>query len=298
MVFIIIASVISLCCCLVIPEHSGRFMTPGFHIYEPSSLVQQMKYFLIMPIFYLASCFNTSKEEVKPVYDEASLRAFVLSTPSMNERSALDSLDKILVNASKDSMLFRQTVSFLSVPFSGANSSYRNQGLYAKILAAAINSNWYDAYEKEKAKEKLTLSQQNNIGSTANDFPYATPGGNVKRMYEIKANFLLLYFNNPECEACKEMKESLSQSTIINQILKAGEIKVLSIYMGTDKKNWRSHLEDYPKQWLQGIGEDKSLYKSNIYDLSAIPTMYLLDKNKKVVLKDYFTVQSIEQLVK
>ena len=241
---------------------------------------------------------NTSKEEVKPVYDEASLRAFVLSTPSMNESSALDSLDIILVNALKDSVLFRQTVSFLSEPFSNANSSYRNQRLYAKILAAAINSNWYNTNEKEKAKEKLTLSQQNNIGSAANDFPYTTPGGSVKRMYEIKANFLLLYFNEPECEACKEMKAALSQSTIINQKLKTGELKVFSIYMDSDIKNWKSHLGDYPKQWLQGIGEDKILYKSNRYDLSAIPTMYLLDKDKKVLLKDYFSVQLIEQLVK
>ena len=259
--------------------------------------MQQMKYFLIILAIYWASCMNTSREEVKPVYDEASLRAFVLSTPSMSENSALDSLDIILGNASKDSVVFRQTVSFLSVPFSNANSSYRNQRLYAKILEIAINSNWYNAYEKEKTKEKLTLSQQNNIGSTANDFPYTTPGGYVKRMYEIKSNFLLLYFNEPECEACKEMKESLSRSTIINHKLKTGELKVLSIYLGSDKKNWRSHLEDYPERWLQGI-TDGSLHNRKIYDLSAIPTMYLLDKDKKVLLKDYFTVQAIEQLVK
>jgi thioredoxin-related protein len=143
----------------------------------------------------------------------------------------------------------------------------------------------------------LKLSQQNNIGSTANDFTYTTSGDEVKRMYDIKANFLLLYFNNPECEACKEMKASLSQSTIIDQKVKTGELKVLSIYMGTDEKNWRSHLGDYPKQWLQGIS-DGTLYKRKIYDLSAIPTMYLLDRDKKVLLKDYFTSQSIEELVK
>lgn len=241
---------------------------------------------------------STSKGEVKPVYDEAALRAFVLSTPAISESSALDSLGRILMNASKDSVVFRQTVSFLSVPFSSPNSSYRNQHLYAKILAAEMNSNWFNTYEKEKAREKLTLSKQNNIGSAANDFPYTTPDGNVKHMYEIKANFLLLYFNNPECEACKEMKAALSQSTIINHKLKTGELQVLSIYMGADKANWRSHLAEYPEQWLQGIGEDKTLYKSNRYDLNAIPAMYLLDKDKKVLLKDYFTVQSIEQLVK
>ena len=241
---------------------------------------------------------NTSKEEVKPVYDEASLRAFVLSTPSINEKGALDSLGSILVNASKDSTVFRQTVSFLSELFSSPNSSYRNQRLYAKILETAIHSNWYNASEKEIARGKLSLSRQNTIGSLANDFPFTTAGGSIQRMYEIKANFLLLYFNNPECEACKEMKEALSQSTIINQKIRTGELKVLSIYADADKKNWRDHLSDYPKQWLQGIGDGETLRKSKIYDLSAIPTMYLLDKDKKVLLKDYFTSQSIEQFVK
>jgi hypothetical protein len=241
---------------------------------------------------------NTSKEAVKPVYDETSLRAFVLGTSSMNEKKALDSLGSILVNASIDSVVFRKTVSFLTEPFSSPNSSYRNQRLYAKILAAEIHSDWYIAEEKEIAKKKLALSQQNSLGSVANDFPYTTPGGSVKRMYELKANFLLLYFNNPECEACKEMKAALAQSTIINQKIKTGELQVLSIFMGTDKSNWRSHLGEYPAQWLQGIGDDATLYKANIYDLNAIPTMYLLDKGKKVLLKDYFTVQAIEQLVK
>jgi hypothetical protein len=256
-----------------------------------------MKYYLIIALIYLASCMNTTKEEAKPVYDEASLRAFVLGIPAMNENRALDSLGRILATASKDSAVFRKTVSFLSEPFSSPNSSYRNQHLYAKILEAQIHSNWYNGDEKQIARGKLTLLRQNNIGSTANDFPYTTPGGSVKRMYDLKANFLLLYFNNPECEACKEMKEALSQSTIINQKIQTGELKVLSIYADADKKNWRAHLGEYPRQWLQGI-TDGMLRKNKVYDLSAIPTMYLLDKDKKVLLKDYFTSQSIEQLMK
>lgn len=248
---------------------------------------------------YLGSCMNTSKEAVQPVvYDEASLKAFVLGTPAMNEASAVDSLNSLLVTAAKDSVVFRKTVSFLTAPFGSPNSSYRNQHLYAKILEAIIHSNWYIAPEKEIAQKKLILSQQNNLGSVANDFPYTTPGGSVQQMYAIKANFLLLYFNNPECEACKEMKAALAQSAIINQKIKAGELKVLSVYMGTDIANWKSHLEEYPKQWLQGIGDDATLYKANIYELNAIPAMYLLDKDKKVLLRDYFSSQLIEQLVK
>jgi hypothetical protein len=107
-----------------------------------------MKYCLIIATIYFTACMNAGKEEMKPAYDEASLRAFVLGTPSLNENRALDSLDRILVNASKDSVIFRKTVSFLSEPFSSPNSSYRNQKFYSKILQTEIRSNWYNAERK------------------------------------------------------------------------------------------------------------------------------------------------------
>ena len=44
--------------------------------------------------------------------------------------------------------------------------------------------------------------------------------------------------------------------------------------------------------------ENEYLYKSNVYDLHAIPTIYLLDRNKKVILKDVLDVRVIEKALK
>lgn len=200
-------------------------------------------------------------------------------------------------SANTDSITFRNRMTAFQKLYADPNSPYRNESEALKIYDSIIASPWYSAAEKLGIQQKVLLAQQNRVGQPANDFPYTTPGGEMKRMHAIKANFILLYFNNPECEACKEMKGALSQSTIINQKLKTGELKVLSIYVDTDEQTWRTHLREYPKQWLQGI-TDGTLRKDKVYDLSAIPTMYLLDKDKKILLKDYFTVQSIEQLMK
>jgi len=40
------------------------------------------------------------------------------------------------------------------------------------------------------------------------------------------------------------------------------------------------------------------LYKNSVYDLHAIPTVYLLDKEKKVLLKDAINVAEIEALLR
>lgn len=243
---------------------------------------------------YFASCASKITEVTRPIYNEASLKTFVVNTNAISEKVTLQNLDSILTSALKDSIVFRQTISFLEAPFSNPNSPYWNRHLYQKILEAELQSKWYTDYEKQKAKGRLQLLLQNNVGSTANDFAYLTPAGDKKKMYDIKANFLLLYFNNPECNACKEMRSGLAMSNIINQKIKTGELKILSIYTEKDEKLWLKHLNEYPQKWLQGRDQNEYLYKDNIYDLRAIPTLYLLDSNKKVLLKDVLNLTELE----
>ncbi len=254
-----------------------------------------MKYISILALICLASCMSKSKEEARPLYNEAFLKLFVLNMQTVNETSAIRQLDSIVNTASKDSTVFRQTIHYLIEPFSNPNSSYRIQNLCFRLLQAEINSKWFNTHEKEEAAGKLNLLQQNNIGNLANDFTYVTPAVYKKRMYDIKAKFLLLYFNNPECNACKEIKEALVASSIINQMLKTGDLKILSIYTDKDEKLWLNHLNEYPQSWIQGRDENENLYKNEVYELSAIPTIYLLDKGKKVLLKDGVNVREIER---
>ena len=238
---------------------------------------------------------SANKKQVKPVYDEAALKYFVMASTGPDKEKAARLVDSIIKDAANDSVVYKKTDAFLDKAFGHPNSIYRNQVLYSKLLKAEINSKWLGSNEKEKVKERLQLLQQNNIGNPAKDFTYITPIGYERRMYDIKAKFLLIYFNNPECNACKEMKQALSSSNIINQKLKTGALKILSIYTDKDEKLWLDYLSNYPEGWIQGRDEDENLYKNKVYDLNAIPTVYLLDKNKKVLLKDGVYVSEIER---
>jgi len=42
------------------------------------------------------------------------------------------------------------------------------------------------------------------------------------------------------------------------------------------------------------MDENEYLYKNKIYDLRAVPTIYLLDKDKKVILKDCTSLLDLE----
>lgn len=53
-------------------------------------------------------------------------------------------------------------------------------------------------------------------------------------------------------------------------------------------------LTGFPKRMVNGYVKNSVIKEKNLYDLKAIPTLYLLDKDKKVLLKDA-TVAQIDQ---
>ena len=103
-----------------------------------------------------------------------------------------------------------------------------------------------------------------------------------------------VFINNPGCHACEEGIEALKQAPAINNEFAAGNLKILAVYPDEDKEEWERHLPDFPKEWINGYDKKLVIKEKNLYDLKAIPTLYLLDKDKKVLLKDA-TVAQIDQ---
>lgn len=257
-----------------------------------------MKYVSFILIIVFSSCMFTPKVEVTCVYDESALKTLLYEFPALNDQQAARALDSIVNVVAKDSAILRQTIAFLKTPVFDPNSSLRNEKLYSKLLQFELHSPWFNQDEKQLAAKKLRLLEQNNIGFMANDFTYISPGGEKHRMYDIQAKYLLLYFNNPDCSACKTLKEALQASNVITQVKDNGILKILSIFPDTDEKLWLHHLRDYPSDWIQGRDEKEFLFKNSVYDLHAIPSMYLLDENKKVLLKDCYSIDEVEKRLK
>ena len=69
---------------------------------------------------------------------------------------------------------------------------------------------------------------------------------------------------------------------------------VLSLNPYIDLSEFQKHLSDFPSDWINGYDKKQMIDQKNLYDLKAIPTLYLLDKDKTVLLKDA-TAEEIEE---
>jgi hypothetical protein len=72
---------------------------------------------------------------------------------------------------------------------------------------------------------------------------------------------------------------------------------VLVIYPDKDLEAWREHLGDYPSSWINAYDKGGVITEQNLYDLKAIPALYLLNKDKIVMAKDCTDVEYIEHLI-
>lgn len=167
------------------------------------------------------------------------------------------------------------------------NSPFYNEGLYGVYLETMLEVLPEEDARRSSFDFKLRLLRRNKVGDKATDFTYYLPDGQKKSLAATSArgNRLLLVFYDPECESCHEVLREMTADASLAKAVKAGRVTVLAVYTEGNQEAWRKGLADMPEGWI--IGTDRQKVKEEaLYDLKAMPSLYLLDGQKRVLLKD------------
>ncbi len=166
------------------------------------------------------------------------------------------------------------------------NSPIRNEVLYEPVARFLIASPIADEAMQSRAHHDLKLINMNRVGTVAADFIYTLPSGVQKRMHNLRSPYTILLFYNPDCHGCAETLASMKQSPILGHPTIQKQIKILAFYPDEDLSIWEKHRHEIPVNWINSYDKELKVMTDEVYDLKAIPTLYLLDKDKKVLLKD------------
>jgi hypothetical protein len=93
---------------------------------------------------------------------------------------------------------------------------------------------------------------------------------------------------------CREITQALKQSPLISDLQRKGALKILAIYPDEDLNEWHKHYAEMPAEWINGYDRGCLIGRGNLYNISAIPALYLLNKDKIVLVKDSTNVGEIE----
>ena len=167
------------------------------------------------------------------------------------------------------------------------NSPYYNDEVYLYFLKYEAKFHFRNVSQSARFKRHYNMIQKNMKGEPATDFTYETQTGQSGTLYEIDAENLILFFNDPTCGECKMVKEELlSKQNALDSL----GVKVFAVYIDDKPELWRS--ANYPTAWLNGYAP--RIDSEELYNIRALPCLYLLDKDKKVISRD----ASVKEIVK
>lgn len=196
--------------------------------------------------------------------------------------------DRALACERKDtaSQVFETFVDLFQKYYYDPNSPMRNEDVYYHFVSRYASYEGLTDVEKAKYEREARLCALNRIGTRASDFRFADRRGNIMNLYDIKAELTLLFFSNPGCEACMNIISVLREDPVISSMVASGRIAVANIYIDEDIQAWRSYMPVYPEEWYNGFDPDMVLRSNETYAVRAIPSLYLLDSEKRIIMKD------------
>lgn len=174
------------------------------------------------------------------------------------------------------------------------NSPMRNEEYYIPILEQMLASTRLTELDKIRPADRLKQARKNRPGMKAADFSYVTPKGKNGRLSGINADYTLLFFYEPDCSNCRKHEQILSEMPAFLEMQEKGILRVLAVYPDEEENEWLVNSSHMPRGWIVGWNKQGDIRGKTLYEIRATPTMYLLDKQKKVLLKD----ASMEQLIR
>ncbi len=162
-------------------------------------------------------------------------------------------------------------------------SDYRNEEFYIPVLENRLAKN----PQQPELQAQLEICSKNRIGEKIADFCFTDNKGRFSTLYtRAKTDFTLIFFSNPGCPACGEIITEISNNMKIGYMISQGYLSILNIYIDEDLGEWYKHLGDYPASWISAYNEDLSVRDGHHFAIRAIPSIYVIDSQHRVVLKD------------
>lgn len=179
--------------------------------------------------------------------------------------------------------------------FAGADSPYRNEEALIPILQGLTRAQSVEPAERERFGALLSAADRNRPGTQAAELHGAASDGRRVALSSLDCDYTLLLFYTPSCPTCAFVERQIGISTTTSALLQQGKLRVYAFYPGPGDEAWRQSLADMPTEgWSVVCDPDGAVAQEERYVVASTPSLYLLGRGRRVILKDA-AFEEIEQ---
>ena len=155
---------------------------------------------------------------------------------------------------------------------------------YLPFAQAVATSKKISKAEKSRFEYQAKALSGSQIGMTAPDFTFTSPNGGQGRLSDMPAGaYVLLFFNDPDCDECELARVRLAADFNLNDLIDRNLIKVMSIYPGEPTDEWKASTSTYNPKWIVGAAPEID----EIYDMRNPPVIYYLNGSHTILSKTF-----------
>lgn len=166
------------------------------------------------------------------------------------------------------------------------NSPMRQEDYLIVFLEELLRTPVLPPADQYRAARLLASARKNRPGQPAADFAYLTRDGRPRTLSTTPGVRTLLIFYDPLCGHCAGILSALEEDGNVSRRAADGTLTVLAVCAEDDRAAWDSTKFRLPAAWTVGFDASGELQRRRLYDLPAMPALYLLDGDKTVLLKD------------
>lgn len=224
---------------------------------------------------------------VQEMVEQVSSYAAILQNSPLDlaRRSVGKFVDRLEACHDTDTLLYAKMTSMLSECLYGPNSELRDEDIYSALASRLAVSPYTSQDLVASYRHQVSMCSLNARGTQAADFTFIDTDGVRGTLYGVKSDYTALIFVNPGCHACNDVVVPFSDELVM-RLISEGRLTVLGIYIDDETDKWMEGRDELPAHWVNGYDPAGIIRSDSIYSVRAIPSIYILDKEKKVIMKD------------
>lgn len=217
---------------------------------------------------------------------------FYAVTQHTDSVTASAAVKKMLDGASADPEAYRRIAEISQVYLFEPESPVADDELFLAVADRLMADRRLGEADMLRLADAHRAAVLNRVGRRASDFEFVGRDGLRSSLYDaVKTNSrTIVMFYDPDCHDCMDFERHLADAG-----LKDTGVIMISPY-GEQDGLWARHAATMPAEWIVGLPVDEEFEDEEIYDLRAIPTVLLLDREATVIAKN-LTLYNIDKVL-
>jgi thiol-disulfide isomerase/thioredoxin len=199
-------------------------------------------------------------------------------TQSEQEDLFIEAVDRIMERASYNEQVFEFILGYLIDGF----DHFKMEKVLVHLALNHVEKGC-ETDSKKIMDQRLEAYKRMAIGNEVKDIVLLDMDGNTRRLSDLKNEYILVVFWSSWCPHCIKLLPEIKE-WYVNE--KNADLEVYAVSIDTSRFDWESNVLMHEYPWinvcnLQGW-EGKATSDYNVY---ASPTMFLIDRNRKIIAK-------------